>query len=183
MLTRLHSSSMCTARSLTVSHSIRLGGLPNPPDPQADPPGCRPPRQTPLDADPPRQTHPWMETPLCRPPSPGCRPPSPGCKPTQTDPPPLDADPPANLPPHRGQKEWHTLVKTLPSRKAGGNNTSEVNLVSVTADTDPEQIQIQTCSDSTNALIFVNYWRRFQRRTTRVTQISAKFLWIFFWKG
>ena len=77
---RMHSSRMRTARSLTVSHSIQLRGLPN------APPRCGIPQmQTPLDADPPdadpqMQTLPWMQTP-------------PGCRPSwmQT---PLDADPP-----------------------------------------------------------------------------------------
>ena len=48
--TRMHSSMMCTARSLTISRSIRWGGgLPTPlgcrpPSLDADPlPGCRPP--------------------------------------------------------------------------------------------------------------------------------------------
>ena len=65
----MHSSRIRTARSLTVSRSIRLGGVSTQP-----PPGCR----HPLDADP----SPWMQTP---PPHadpldadlPGCRPPSP----------------------------------------------------------------------------------------------------------
>ena len=60
---------MRTARLLTVSHSIRIGGLPNPcggrPPWMQTPPGCRPLRQTPLDANP--------LLPGCRPP-PGCRP-------------------------------------------------------------------------------------------------------------
>ena len=57
----MHSSRMRTARSLTVSHSIQWGVLPNPPwmqipldvDPlHAEPPGCRSPGCRPqLDAD------------------------------------------------------------------------------------------------------------------------------------
>ena len=70
---------MRTARLLTVSRSIRLGGrcrgvaggLPNPPD--ADPPGCipLPPDAEPLDADHPpinadplKMQTPRMQTPL-----------------------------------------------------------------------------------------------------------------------
>ena len=71
----------------------------------------------------------WMQTrPGYNPP--GCRPPPdadpPGCKPPDADP--LDTDPPDAEPPGPLtsdtcweanpplQKEWHTLVKTLPSR-------------------------------------------------------------------
>ena len=66
--TRMHSSRMRTARSLSVSHSIRWGGwvLPSPldtdPQMQTPPPGCRPR----LDAD----TSPWMQTPWIQTPSP-----------------------------------------------------------------------------------------------------------------
>ena len=54
--TRMHSSRMRTARSLTLSRSIRLGGV----CPTAPPP----PMQTPLDAD----TAPHADLPGCRPP-------------------------------------------------------------------------------------------------------------------
>ena len=87
--TRMHSSKMHTARSLTVSRSIREG-LPN-----------QPPT---LDADP---LLPWMQTPSgCRPPS-GCRTPW-SCDQWYM----LWSQPPGPC----GQKEWHTLLKTLPSR-------------------------------------------------------------------
>ena len=77
----MHSSRIRTTRLLTVSRSIRLGGicstpLGNPPgrapgqtsldaDPLLGrPPGCRPPpRQTPLDVDPLLGRRPWMQTP------------------------------------------------------------------------------------------------------------------------
>ena len=54
----MHSSRMRTARLLTISHIIRLGGLPNPLPPRKTPPGSR--------------LLPWKHTPPC-----GCRPPSP----------------------------------------------------------------------------------------------------------
>ena len=96
----MHSSMMCTACSLTVSHVSREGGSAQLPIPDADslPPGCRPPppwMQTPssLDADPSHwmQTPPpWMQTPssldadpshwMQTPPT-GCRPLPPGCRP------------------------------------------------------------------------------------------------------
>ena len=99
----MHSSRMRTARSLAVSHGIRLGGgLPNPPlDADPLPPGCRPSSgcrpptpwiqsllgrplwmQTPIGRPPPMQTPP-KQTPLDADsplwirihPPPGCRPP------------------------------------------------------------------------------------------------------------
>ena len=86
--TRMHSSRMRTAHSLTVARSIWWGGLSNPPWMQtpslnADPPGCR-------------------STPRCRPtpfhadPFPGCRPPSalPSCE----------------------QNDWLTCMGTWPSQ-------------------------------------------------------------------
>ena len=78
--TRMHSSRMHTTCSLTVSHSIRLGG-----GMSAQPLGCR---SDPADADP----H-WKQSP----PPPRCRTPTP---PLDADPPlPLDADPPRYRPP------------------------------------------------------------------------------------
>ena len=113
-ITRMHSSRMRTAHSLTIFYSIPciLGeSLPNPLDADPLPPGYRPP---------------WMQTP------------SPGCRPSwmQT---PLsnacwEANPPSqcmlgsqphlpsacwetNSPTPCGQKEWHTPVKILPCPK------------------------------------------------------------------
>ena len=91
--TRMHSSRMHTAPSLTVSRNIWGEVCAAPLD--ADPPGCRPP------------------SPRCRPP--GCRPPS-RMKTT------LDADPLVMWPVmHTGKPpplwtEWQTGVKTLPSQ-------------------------------------------------------------------
>ena len=63
--TRMHSSRMRTASLLTVSHSVRGGGLAQPPHPRCRPPGCRSP---PTDADPLDANTPWMQTPYGRPP-------------------------------------------------------------------------------------------------------------------
>ena len=97
-ITRMHSDKMRAARSLAISHRLRLGGgvcsiplwmqtpldaeAPLQADPSRQTPQADPLERSPF-ADPPRQT-PWMQTPIGR--------------------------------PHCGQKEWHTLVKTLPSR-------------------------------------------------------------------
>ena len=64
--TRMHSSRMRTACLLTVSHSIRWGGLPNPPwmqtplpprcRPSTLPTGCRPPQSPRMDAHHPLDT-------------------------------------------------------------------------------------------------------------------------------
>ena len=59
---RKHPSRMHIACSLTIPHSIQLGGLP------------KPQMQTPLDVDP-QADIPWMQTP------PGCR--LPGCRPPE----------------------------------------------------------------------------------------------------
>ena len=110
IIKRMHSIRMRTARSLTVSFGIRLGesSLPTPPD--ADLPACRPPRQTPLDADP-LDTDPLEADPLGRPPL--GRPP--WADPTLADP--------------HGITLWQTpLGQTLPGCRpprqtsAGGNN-------------------------------------------------------------
>ena len=72
-MTRMHSSRMRTARSLTISHSIPGVICPTPLD--ADPPGCRPF----LHADPP-----WMLTPA-------------GYRPSLDADTSLDADPPFHV--------------------------------------------------------------------------------------
>ena len=63
----MHSSRMHTARSLTVSHSIRLWGgggvCPTPLDADPLPPRQNPPRQTSLDAEPSPQADPLVADP------------------------------------------------------------------------------------------------------------------------
>ena len=94
LVTRMHSSRMHTAWTLLYGGGGRS-------------PWQRPPwTEIPLDRDPPGQRPSWTEPPLTE-------------TPLDREPPSLDRDPPGQRPP--GQRppcvtEWHTGVKTLPSR-------------------------------------------------------------------
>ena len=122
--TRIHSSRMCTAHSLTVSRHI----LCNPPSNHACPPQpCMPPCNH---ACPPSNHTCPLAT--MHPPHNHACPPQPCMPPTTTDATPLQPlmppsnhsfplatthAPPATMHTPRGQNSWHTLLKILPCPK------------------------------------------------------------------
>ena len=93
VITRMHSSRICTTCSLTVSHSIPciLGAI-CPALLDADCLGCRPPRC--------RLLLDWMQTPL-----------------RMQTPFPMHAEKPTPLPTPGQKDDWNTPVKTLPCPK------------------------------------------------------------------